>query len=99
MLIEDLNTQINHFNKQSYYSTETQLNDLAQLLLDSNMFHPFCEGNGRTQRLFITLIAEQNGLTLHLKKSSPTYDSYMQAAIADDLKMMVKALTKAIASK
>ncbi|GAA3608752.1 Fic/DOC family protein [Secundilactobacillus similis] len=94
--IEDLNTQISHFNRQSYHSTETQLYDLAQLLLDIKMFHPFREGNGRTQRLFITLIAEQNGITLHLKKSSPAYDSYMQAAVADNLKMMVEALTKAI---
>lgn len=37
---------------------------LGQLFLDINMLHPFREGNGRSQRLFIGDLAKENGYYL-----------------------------------
>jgi len=38
--------------------------DIAILLSNLNYIHPFREGNGRTQRTFLDLVAEQSGRTL-----------------------------------
>lgn len=94
--ISDLNFQVEHINQQNYHSQSALIQDLAKLLLDINNFHPFREGNGRSQRLFITLLAKQKRIELHLQKNDPAYDSYMQAAIADNTEMMVTALQKSI---
>lgn len=37
---------------------------LAQLYHDLNMLHPFREGNGRTERLFLTLLVRHAGYTV-----------------------------------
>src|SRR5258708_767155 len=37
----------------------------ARLLADINKLHPFREGNGRTQRLFLDLLARQAGHQLY----------------------------------
>jgi len=37
----------------------------ARLLAEINKLHPFREGNGRTQRLFLDVLARQAGHTLH----------------------------------
>lgn len=37
------------------------INELADLYHELNMLHPFREGNGRTLRLFITLLVRNTG--------------------------------------
>ncbi len=37
---------------------------LAELYHDLNMFHPFREGNGRTERLFLTLLVRNAGYSI-----------------------------------
>jgi len=37
---------------------------LARCLGILNIYHPFPEGNGRTQRIFISLLAKEHGYTL-----------------------------------
>jgi len=37
----------------------------AQLLAEVNKLHPFREGNGRTQRLFVDVVAKQAGNAVH----------------------------------
>ncbi len=37
---------------------------LARFLNRINFFHPFPEGNGRTQRIFLSLLVKQHGYTL-----------------------------------
>jgi cell filamentation protein len=39
-------------------------NRLAHYLSEINAIHPFREGNGRVQRLFISLLAEHAGYSL-----------------------------------
>ncbi len=48
------------------YDNETTLDKLVELFADINALHPFREGNGRSQRLFIELLARINGFDLDL---------------------------------
>lgn len=91
-----LNQQIDNLNTTNYPSKTLFATDLGQLLTDINHFHPFREGNGRTQRLFITRLADQNGFEMHLARNSPTYDLYMQASIRDSADLMTKAVLKSL---
>ncbi|MFX3616534.1 MAG: Fic/DOC family protein [Sporolactobacillus sp.] len=96
--IENLNRQIEHVNKANYRSDLALAIDLGKLLLDINMFHPFREGNGRTQRLFVTLLAKQKGKMVHLRKGDPAYNNYMTASINDDNQLMAKVVLNAFGS-
>lgn len=61
----------------------------ARLLAEINKLHPFREGNGRTQRLFVDAIAGQAGLQVHFDVVSR--ERMVQASIAannDSLGMM-----------
>lgn len=67
---------------------------LAEILDNINYLHPFREGNGRTQREFLRLLASEKDLVLNLNPpdDKKIYDQYMQGTINSD----VKALTKLI---
>ncbi len=67
---------------------------LAEILDNVNYLHPFREGNGRTQREFLRLLALEKDLVLTLNPpdNKKIYDQYMQGTINSD----VKALTKLI---
>ena len=52
------------------YDYDTKLTKLVELFADINALHPFREGNGRTQRLFIESIAKINGINLDLTSVS-----------------------------
>lgn len=45
--------------------------EAAEFLATLNAIHPFREGNGRTQTLFLALLADQAGHPLDLEKLSP----------------------------
>ncbi|MCH4163319.1 MAG: Fic family protein [Lentilactobacillus diolivorans] len=94
--IKNLNQQIQHINQTSYQSDLVFATDLGKLMFDINVFHPFREGNGRAQRLFIQQLAKQNGKDLHIRKSDPAYPTYMNATINDDYHLMAQAILKAI---
>jgi len=67
---------------------------LADILDNVNYLHPFREGNGRTQREFLRLLALEKDLTLNLNPpdNKNVYEQYMHGTINSD----VKALTKLI---
>ena len=44
------------------------LDELTELYHDLNMLHPFREGNGRTLRLFITLLVRNAGYNLNFSE-------------------------------
>ena len=48
------------------YDYEKKILKLVQLFSDINALHPFCEGNGRTQRVFIEWISRIAGISLDL---------------------------------
>lgn len=52
----------------------------AHFLSELNVIHPFREGNGRTQMIFLGLLAEQAGHPLDLGKLEPS--SFFAAIIA-----------------
>lgn len=63
---------------------------LAEILDNVNYLHPFREGNGRTQREFIRLLALEKGLKLNLNPPDnvDVYNRYMQGTINSDVQML-----------
>lgn len=63
----------NKLKKEKYfidYDNETTLDKLVELFADINALHPFREGNGRSQRVFIESLAKINGINLDLTSVS-----------------------------
>jgi len=56
---------------------------LAEILDHVNYLHPFREGNGRTQREFLRLLAMEKGLDLNLNPPDnvDVYERYMSGTI------------------
>lgn len=72
---------------------------LAEILDNVNFLHPFREGNGRTQREFIRLLAGQKGYELDLNPidNHSVYERYMNDTIngnVDDLTNLIYDLLK-----
>lgn len=63
---------------------------LASILDHVNFLHPFREGNGRTQREFIRILALEKELTLNLNPADNTtvYNQYMQGTINGDIELL-----------
>jgi cell filamentation protein len=62
---------------------ETPAKKLAEILDNLNFLHPFREGNGRTQREFMRLLAKEKGYTLNLNPpdNAEIYERYMNGTI------------------
>jgi cell filamentation protein len=60
---------------------------LADLLDSINYLHPFREGNGRTQREFIRVLAHEKGYILNLNPPDnlDVYERYMSGTIDGDI--------------
>ncbi|MFY7742630.1 MAG: Fic/DOC family protein [Flavobacterium sp.] len=60
---------------------------LAEILDNVNFLHPFREGNGRTQREFLRLLALEKELTLNLNPpdNKSIYERYMKGTIESDV--------------
>jgi cell filamentation protein len=56
---------------------------LAEILDSVNYLHPFREGNGRTQREFLRLLASEKGLILNLNPpdNASVYERYMRGQL------------------
>lgn len=65
-------------------------NKLAEILDNVNYLHPFREGNGRTQREFIRLLAFEKNIILNLNPpdDNSIYERYMQGTINSDIKLL-----------
>ena len=50
---------------------DTFIDELTELYDDLNMLHPFREGNGRTLRLFITLLVKNTGRGIFFDRCDP----------------------------
>ena len=67
------NEVFDKLKKEKYfkdYDFETKLDKLVELFADINALHPFREGNGRSQRIFIESLAKINGIYLDLTNVS-----------------------------
>ncbi|NBV14918.1 MAG: filamentation induced by camp protein fic [Sphingobacteriia bacterium] len=67
---------------------------LAEILDNVNYLHPFREGNGRTQREFLRLLASEKGLTLNLNPpdNEIIYDKYMKGTIDSDVVILTELI-------
>jgi len=74
---------------------------LAEILDSVNYLHPFREGNGRTQREFLRLLALEKDLVLNLNPpdNKKIYDQYMQGTINSDVKALTKLIFELIETK
>jgi len=71
---------------------------LAEILDNVNYLHPFREGNGRTQREFLRLLALEKGLTLNLNPpdKNSVYERYMNGTIESDVKTLTELIFELI---
>lgn len=73
---------------------------LAYYLSEINVIHPFREGNGRTQRLFIELLAKNAGYEIDFMKI--TKEEMLEAsakAYACDYELMESIIIKALSNR
>ena len=63
---------------------------MAEILDNVNYLHPFREGNGRTQREFLRLLALEKGLILNINPpdNKSVYERYMKVTIESDVKTL-----------
>ena len=71
---------------------------LAEILESVNHLHPFREGNGRTQREFLRLLALEKNLTLNLNPSNDTsiYERYMSGTVNSDVETLASLILELI---
>lgn len=71
---------------------------LAQILDNVNYLHPFREGNGRTQREFLRLLALEKELKLNLNPpdNQSVYDRYMLGTINSDIEILTELILERI---
>ena len=71
---------------------------LVEILDNVNYLHPFREGNGRTQREFLRLLALEKHLTLNLNPpdNKSVYERYMKGTIESDVKTLVDLILELI---
>jgi cell filamentation protein len=74
---------------------------LAEILENVNYLHPFREGNGRTQREFIRLLALEKGLQLNLNPPDNTsvFERYMKGTIEGDVDILTDLILELIEGK
>lgn len=73
---------------------------LAEILDNVNYLHPFREGNGRTQREFLRLLALEKNIKLNLNPADDksTYHRYMQGTIESDITTLSNLILEIIES-
>jgi cell filamentation protein len=71
---------------------------LAEILDTVNFLHPFREGNGRTQREFLRLLANEKGLILNLNPpdNKNVYERYMKGTIDSDIQTLTELIFELI---
>ena len=89
---------INEFKKIPKENKKLLAEKLAEILDNVNYLHPFREGNGRTQREFLRLLALEKGLTLNLNPpdEKSVYDRYMKGTIESDMQTLTVLISERI---
>ena len=89
---------INEFKKIPKENKKLLAKKLAEILDNVNYLHPFREGNGRTQREFLRLLALEKSLTLNLNPpdEKSVYDRYMKGTIESDMHTLTVLISERI---
>jgi cell filamentation protein len=93
-----IDTLVSDYKKISKEDKLQIAEKLAEILDNVNYLHLFREGNGRTQREFLRLLASEKGLKLNLNPpdNKNVYDHYMQGTINSDVKILTKLILELI---
>ena len=106
MPIQSFNTAETHMNHlihsyhQSANSKDEIIMHLIEILDNLNYFHPFREGNGRTQREVIRALALSKGYSaqIRVEQDDEVYNLYMDGTVHEDLEklkeLFIKILSK-----
>ena len=89
-----IDTLISDFKNIRRNEKQKLAEKLAEILDNLNYLHPFREGNGRTQREFLRILALEKGLTLNLNPpdNKSIYDQYMQGTINSDINALIELI-------
>lgn len=93
-----INQLITDFKKIPRENKNQLADKLAEILDNVNYLHPFREGNGRTQREFLRLLALEKDLTLNLNPpdNKGVYERYMKGTIKSELKILTELILELI---
>ena len=71
---------------------------LAEILDNINYLHPFREGNGRTQREFLRLLAKEKGLSLNLNPpdNADIYERYMSGTTFGNVEQLAALILEIV---
>ena len=96
-----VDTLITDYRKLKKTSKNEIAEKLAEILDNVNYLHPFREGNGRTQREFLRLLALEKGFNLNLNPADNKniYERYMKGAIESDVKILSELILELIDEK
>lgn len=88
--------QLIHTYHQTANSKEEIIRQLAKILDNLNYFHPFREGNGRTQREVIRSLALSKGYSaqIRVEQDDEVYNLYMDGTVYGDLEKLEELLGK-----
>jgi len=94
-----IDTLILEYRKISKNEKTLLSHQLAEILDNINYLHPFREGNGRTQREFLRLLAFEKGLSLHLSPpdNADTYERYMSGTINGNVEQLAALILEIVA--
>jgi Protein involved in cell division len=90
-----MNSLLNDFHKNA--QTREQITQhLAKILDNENYFHPFREGNGRTQREVIRSLALSKGYRaqIRVEADDEVYNLYMDGTVQGDISILEKLFDK-----
>jgi cell filamentation protein len=93
-----INQLIADFKKIPKDNKKSLAEKLAEILDYVNYLHPFREGNGRTQREFLRLLALEKGLILNLNPpdNKSVYERYMKGTIESDAETLKELIFELI---
>jgi len=96
--IDSLIAEYRKIDKQDFIQLSQKL---AEILDNINYLHPFREGNGRTQREFLRLLAMEKGLTLNLNPpdNADIYNRYMSGTINGNVKQLAELIFEIVTKK
>jgi len=89
---------ITEFKKIPKDNKKNLAEKLAEILDNINYLHPFREGNGRTQREFLRLLAAEKGLILNLNPpdNKNIYERYMKGTIESNVVTLIELIFELI---
>ena len=93
-----IDTQIAEYRKTGKNDKPRLARKLAEILDSINHLHPFREGNGRTQREFLRLLAGEKDLTLDLSPpdNASIHNRYMSGTIDGNVEQLTALILELV---